>query len=339
MLVKKMPIFQGFPDFETVRRLAGPRVKTEDFQPVFYDIETTGLSRNSTFLYLIGAVIFEEDHWMLYQWFGENQEDEKPLLEHFCAFLKACTCTIQYNGDRFDQPYIETRCSLHGLDTPFKGKSSLDLYLSLKPVKGLLKLTQMKQPDMECLLGMGNRTHCDGKECIRLYRTYIKNKAAKACETVMGHNQEDLQGLGRILTLLGFLCLYEGNYTPVKADFNGTHLIMKVTLPYKLPVPFSNGSKGFYITGKDKEASLSLEAADGRVKQYYKNYKDYDYLPAEDTAVPKALSAYMDKSLRTPAKPETCYTWFDCTGKFLENSSQQLQYLTHSLPYLLSALK
>lgn len=334
-----MPIFQGFPDFETVRRLACPRMKTEDFQPVFYDIETTGLSRNSTFLYLIGAVIFEDGQWQLCQWFGEGPADEKALLESFSAFMRKYTCTIQYNGDRFDQPYVETRCALHGLDTPFKEKPSLDLYLSLKPAKALLKLAQMKQPDMERLLGLGNRIHCDGKECIRIYRTYLKNKAPKACETVMGHNQEDLQGLGSIITLLAFLSFYEGNYTPVKAEFNGTHILMNLSLPHKLPVPFSNGKPGFYITGKDNEAKLSLEAAQGKLKQYYKNYKDYDYLPAEDTAVPKALSAYMDKSLRTPATPETCYTWFDCTGKFLENTSQQLQYLTHSLPCLLNALR
>ena len=56
MIVKKMPILQGFPDFETVKNLSGKGTKQADFSPVFYDIETTGLGRNSSFLYLIGAI-------------------------------------------------------------------------------------------------------------------------------------------------------------------------------------------------------------------------------------------------------------------------------------------
>ena len=39
MIVKKMPILQGFPDFETVKNLSGKGTKQADFSPVFYDIE------------------------------------------------------------------------------------------------------------------------------------------------------------------------------------------------------------------------------------------------------------------------------------------------------------
>ena len=52
MIVKKMPILQGFPDFETVKFFTGKFFQKYNFTPVFYDIETTGLSRNSTYLEL-----------------------------------------------------------------------------------------------------------------------------------------------------------------------------------------------------------------------------------------------------------------------------------------------
>ena len=42
MIVKKMPILQGFPDFETVKKLTRNHVFSEHFAPLFYDIETTG---------------------------------------------------------------------------------------------------------------------------------------------------------------------------------------------------------------------------------------------------------------------------------------------------------
>ena len=42
MIVKKMPILQGFPDFETVNLFTGKLFQKYKFTPVFYDIETTG---------------------------------------------------------------------------------------------------------------------------------------------------------------------------------------------------------------------------------------------------------------------------------------------------------
>ncbi len=36
MIVKKMPILQGFPDFECVRKLSISTGQTSDFNPVFY---------------------------------------------------------------------------------------------------------------------------------------------------------------------------------------------------------------------------------------------------------------------------------------------------------------
>ena len=47
MIVKKMPILQGFPDFETVKFFTGKFFQKYNFSPVFYDIETTGLSRKT----------------------------------------------------------------------------------------------------------------------------------------------------------------------------------------------------------------------------------------------------------------------------------------------------
>ena len=68
MIVKKMPILQGFPDIETVKNLSNFYTENEDFIPLFYDIETTGLARNSTFLYLVGAVLFEAGTWQFYRY-------------------------------------------------------------------------------------------------------------------------------------------------------------------------------------------------------------------------------------------------------------------------------
>ena len=40
MIVKKMPILQGFPNFETVKFFTGKFFQKYNFTPVFYDRET-----------------------------------------------------------------------------------------------------------------------------------------------------------------------------------------------------------------------------------------------------------------------------------------------------------
>lgn len=338
MIVKKMPIFQGFPDFESVKNLSKSRVKTEDYKPLFYDIETTGLSRNSTFLYLIGAVVFEENNWQLYQWMCENEQEEALLLETFSTFAQDYSCTIQYNGNHFDQPYLEARCRRHSLPLPFEGIPSLDLYQVLKPLKALLKLPKMRQPDLEGFLGTREREYCDGRECIKLYRSFLKKKDAGAKETVLGHNEEDLIGLGRICTVLSYLSLYEGTYEVTEARYDGEKLLLSLSLEQKLPKCFSNGSDEFYITGEGTDVRLSIKTYNGRVRQYFENYKAYDYLPGEDMAVPKTLSAYLDKSLRVPATAANCYTYVACEDSLLENKEKVKAFLERTLPRLLGAL-
>lgn len=339
MIVKKIAIFQGFSDIHTLKEMIFPEGKIEDFCPVFYDIETTGLSRYSTFLYLIGAVKYEAGEWHLCQWMAEKEEEEPLLLTSFSDFLKGCSHTIQYNGDRFDQPYLEARYKVRNFSSPFPGLSSIDLYKKLKPLSFLLKLARTKQKDLEEFLEPENRAYCDGKECIRIYRSYLHKKETDAVQILMGHNEEDLMGLGRLIPMLGYLCLYQGNYRLKSFSWEEGRILTILSLPYSLPKVISNGNEEFYLTAQNKEARLSISAKNGRLRLYYENYKDYSYLPSEDTAISKSLSRFMDKKLYVPATPDTCYTWFSCSEEFLSDSSRQEQYIRRVLPHLLSALK
>ncbi len=81
MIVKKNADLQGFPDSDTVKFLSNAELKLSEFSPIFYDIETTGLSRYSTFVYLIGAVRHEQNLWILTQWLAESPEEESLIIE------------------------------------------------------------------------------------------------------------------------------------------------------------------------------------------------------------------------------------------------------------------
>lgn len=336
MIVKKLAISKGFLEFNSVKILSNSVSFDCGPHPVFYDIETTGLSRHSTFLYLIGALTQENHSWFLYQWMAESHEEEKELLNIFSDFLKSASSTIQYNGTSFDQPYLEERYKIHNLPSPFVSLPSLDLYQKLKSCKDLLKLKKMKQPDLEYFLGLPARKHCSGEECVRLYKSYEKNRDSVLRDIIMGHNEEDMLGLEKIFSMMAYPALMTRGYEPLNAFLENDRLIIKFKLPVPVPVPVSKKGDGFYFTCREKEGALEAEAANNKVKQYYSNYKDYDYIPQEDTAMPKILSRYMDKSLRKNARPETCYTWFLCDESFLDDKDKQKQYLNHTLPCLLS---
>ena len=339
MIVKKMPILQGFPDFETVKFFTGKFFQKYNFSPVFYDIETTGLSRKTTYLYLVGAVGIEDKTWTFYQWMAENDKEEETILRIFSQFLEQYDCLISYNGERFDQPYLEARYEKYGLPSPFEGKISLDLYLTLKPLKTLLKLPAMKQPCLEEFLGIKNRIYDNGKECIQLYKDFLKKRDHVIADEVLGHNLEDVLGLGRIFAMLGYLCIYDSEYEITYGEFDGENLILEMKLPCKLPQKFSNGNEQFYLTGEDELVKFIVKAENSKLKQYYSNPKDYYYLPEEDTVIPKSLGSGIDKKHRKAATKDTCYTWFTCSDAFLNNPQQQKEYLRHTLPYLLGTLK
>ena len=338
MIVKKMPILQGFSDFKSVNFFTGKFFRKYNFSPVFYDIETTGLSRNSTYLYLIGAVGIEDENWIFHQWMAENSKEEETILRIFSQFLQQYDCLISYNGERFDQPYLEARYEKYGIPSPFKEKYSLDLYRTLKPLKSLLKLPAMKQPCLEEFLGIRDRIYDDGKKCIQLYKDFLKKREPIMAEDILGHNLEDVLGLGKIFDMLGYLCIYDGDYEVTYSEFDGENLILKLNLPCSLPMEFSNGNEHFYLTGKDEEVKFIIRTVDGKLKQYYENYKDYYYLPEDDTVIPKSLGSGIDKKHRKAATRATCYTWFDCSDAFLDTPGQQKQYLTYTLPYLIGTL-
>lgn len=339
MIVKKMPILQGFPDFETVKFFTGKFFQKYNFSPVFYDIETTGLSGNSSFLYLIGAAAIEDKTWYFYQWMAENASEEETILRIFSQFLQNYDYTVSYNGNSFDQPYLENKYKKYQIPSPFEGKKSMDLYLTLKPLRKLLKLPSMKQPCMEEFLGIRDRIYTDGKECIRLYKDFLRKRESDLADIVMGHNLEDVLGLGKIYRMLGYLCLTDCQFDVTYAELDDENLLLGLELPCILPMEFSNGNSDFYLTGKGKEVKMIIRTENGRLRQYYQNFKDYYYLPEEDSVIPKALGSGIDKKHRKAATRDTCYTWFTCTETFLQNSQMQKQYLQGTLSYLIGQLK
>lgn len=291
---------------------------------LFFDIETTGFSPKTTNLYLIGCIYFENNQPVLKQWFAENTSDEPEILRNFFDFMKDYKLLIHYNGNGFDIPYLIKKCEFYNLPHSFENIESLDLYKSVLPYKKLLKLDSLKQKSIETFLDIQRTDLYSGGELISIYYEYLKNKNEKLYETLLLHNQDDLRGLIKILPVLSYGELVRGGFKIVSAKLNSyksldgipsTELIVTLTIHNPIPKRISFGNHSFYFSGYGHEGKLKAAIYTGELKYFYPNYKDYYYLPLEDTAIHKSVAFYVDKDYRTKAKAATCYS--KKTGRFL----------------------
>ena len=74
---------------------------------LLFDIETTGLSPSSSFIYLIGVLFYQDSSWKIKQWLAQSPEEESDLLTAFSEFARNYRVLIHFNGDAFDIPFVK----------------------------------------------------------------------------------------------------------------------------------------------------------------------------------------------------------------------------------------
>lgn len=284
---------------------------------LFIDIETTGFTAKSSSLYLIGAAYFYSGCWHIKQWFAENYNDEQSVLNDFFSFARDYTHLVHFNGNNFDLPYLLQKCEMYKLPHNFDKFEGIDIYKRISPYKSFLHTPNCKQKTLEELLGIDREDIYSGGDLIGFYHEYVRNPNKETCHTLLLHNSDDMKGMLLILPLLAFYDLFNN---PIKAkkvqsnqfvDYHGHNrreLLMKLELPTPLPMSISNLSNGCYFSGEGTEGILKVPVFEEEMKYFYSNYKDYYYLPDEDTALHKSVASFVDKEHRTQATAATCYT-------------------------------
>ena len=96
---------------------------------------------------------------------------------------------------------------------------------------------------MEAFLGEQKRIYCNGGECIKIYKKYMAHQEQTDLDTVMGHNMEDLLGLGDVFKMMGYLALRDGAFTVRGTDFDGDNLILQMNPITACPLPFLTAQK------------------------------------------------------------------------------------------------
>ena len=105
---------------------------------LFLDIETTGFTAKTSYLYLIGCAYYQAGKWHTIQWLAEDYSQEATVLHAFFEFAKLYKYLIHFNGNHFDLPFIEQKCKQLSLPYTFEGFAGIDLYKRINPYKFFL---------------------------------------------------------------------------------------------------------------------------------------------------------------------------------------------------------
>lgn len=338
---------------------------------LFFDIETTGFSSAHTQVYLIGCVARKGNLSCTTQFFAETPAEEKNILSAFLSLTSQYQNLISFNGMGFDLPYLKERCVRHDLTETLEQFPHLDIFRELSKFKKILKLSNLKQKSLEIFLDLQRNDKYSGGDLINVYLKYVKQPSEESCALLQLHNYEDLLGMSKLLPILSYPRLFQGQFAVLSYEKNNyqtfshehaIELILTLALEHPLPKRFSFGKENIYLTGFQKQAKLKVPIYQGELKYFYPNYKDYYYLPQEDRAIHKSVAFYVDKDFRTRAKAATCYskktgcflpqfeeiitpyfkleyhdklTWFEMTEDFTDSLEQQKKYALHLLRYLL----
>ena len=159
-----------------------PGICPSDRKILFFDIETTGFSREYHMIYLIGAASCKDGEWRLLQWFAETPEEEPDVIRAFLEYSQDYNTLIHFNGQRFDLPFTEARANAWQIPWTLEFEESIDLMDLIKPYKTLCGLDNCKQKSIEQLLRLSSREDTmSGGELIPVYHSYVHKKIPEIC--------------------------------------------------------------------------------------------------------------------------------------------------------------
>ncbi|MDO4296795.1 MAG: ribonuclease H-like domain-containing protein [bacterium] len=295
---------------------------------LFFDIETTGFSADSSALYLIGCLYYRKEAWHFVQWFADSPQSEIELLHAFFQFLSNFSTVVHFNGDSFDLPYLQKRCAHYRLPYDFSALSSIDIYKKIRPCRKWLGLDSLRLKAVERFLGIQREDPYHGGALIAVYHSYLRHKDEQRLHCLLLHNEEDLLGMLSILPILCYPDLETAHFRLSSQSLPHTEeaspsLFLQAESDIYVPKPFSASLPNGSLSMEQNRLTLSLSLFEGTLKYFYPDYKNYYYLPAEDRAIHKSVGEFVDKSARKRATAQTGYQ--KASGLFLPQLSPILE--------------
>lgn len=198
----------------TYKKLYNPENLNKD--EIILDIETTGLDALYDNLVLLGLIRYEGDKCYIIQYFAEDNSEEKRILEIYLKEVKDKKI-INYNGDKFDIPFLNVRLDKNNLTPIFP--ESKDIYKVISSKRKYFKFESMKLTDIEKYIGFYRNDPSRYKVISKLTDDIKKRYKPKP---IMIHNENDLIATEKLLDIEE----YFKEKLSIKLN-NGNQLILK----------------------------------------------------------------------------------------------------------------
>jgi len=160
---------------------------------LFLDTETTGLSGGTgTFAFMIGLGFFQEDGFLIHQFFMRDYSEERASLSMLRDLLNSFQFLVTFNGRHYDIPLLETRFILSRMNSKIREMPNFDLlYPSRKIWKGAYDNCRLITLESQ-LLGMERVDDVPSAWIPYLYFDYLQTGDARRIHPVFYHNQMDI---------------------------------------------------------------------------------------------------------------------------------------------------
>lgn len=285
----------------------------------FFDIETTGLSPQTSNVYLIGLGYYEDDSFKVIQWFANDYNSEKEMILSFLNYIQSYKVLMQYNGNTFDIPYLKWKCDRHRIDASILNDvRHIDLFSLLRRFGDMLGLENKKLKTFEHYIGLDRDDTFNGGELVDVYAEYMANrflgdeKNDMLLNLLLLHNYEDVTGLSQVsvLMFLREINRLEVKYIGHETAASNDYLIVR----YSCKVPYNctvNLKKNVICTFVDDTIILKIPIVRCSMKYFFENYKEYYYMTVEEKIMHKSVAIYADASVRRKAKKSECFVEHD----------------------------
>ncbi|MBR3004980.1 MAG: ribonuclease H-like domain-containing protein [Lachnospiraceae bacterium] len=293
------------------------RFRFEDV--LLFDIETTGLSKAQSQLYLIGCAYLSDDGWHIRQWLTASASDELRALEDFLQFASGYKVLVHFNGDGFDIPYLAYKADYYFLDNPLAGMESFDIYKEAKHLKKLCGLDRMGQRSIEEFLGIDREDELNGGLLIPYYFRYETTGSAEDEKYLLLHNFDDIQGMFRILRILRFNQIPEGRYEFESFEECQGTAIFNYRLEEELPAEIEINNRLARISASGDLLQINITITEGVGRLPIADVENYFYLPEEDIVIHKDVAQFVDRQYRKKATKKNCFIKKE--GRFLPQPS------------------
>ncbi len=170
------------------------RLKELDFRKaLFLDTETTGLSGGTgTFAFMVGLGFFQEDHFLIHQFFMRDYSEERASLSLLKNIIDSFQFLVTFNGRHYDIPLLETRFILSRIVSRIKEIPNFDLlYPSRRIWKGAYENCRLVTLESQ-LLGVERTDDIPSEWIPYFYFDYIQTGDANKIRPVFYHNQMDI---------------------------------------------------------------------------------------------------------------------------------------------------